>query len=61
MAKTIITIGREYCTGGNYIAEDVANALGIKLYDKELITMAAKPHHQAAGRGRPLRHSGPLR
>ena len=26
MAKTIITIGREYCTGGNYIAEDVANA-----------------------------------
>lgn len=41
MAKTIITIGREYCTGGNYIAEDVANALGIKLYDKELITMAA--------------------
>ena len=40
--KTIITIGREYCTGGNYIAEDVANALGIKLYDKELITMAAK-------------------
>ena len=40
--ETIITIGREYCTGGNYIAEDVANALGIKLYDKELITMAAK-------------------
>ena len=36
------TLGREYCTGGRYIAEDVANALGIKLYDKELITMAAK-------------------
>ena len=80
MAKTIITLGREYCTGGRYIAEDVANALGIKLYDKELITMAAKhsglseeavaasekrhtaePHHQAAGRGRPLRDPGPLR
>ena len=42
MAKTIITLGREYCTGGRYIAEDVANALGIKLYDKELITMASK-------------------
>ena len=42
MAKTIITLGREYCTGGRYIAEDVANALGVKLYDKELITMAAK-------------------
>ena len=38
MAKTIITLGREYCTGGRYIAEDVANALGIKLYDKELVT-----------------------
>ncbi len=42
MAKTIITLGREYCTGGRFIAQDVANALGIKLYDKELITMAAK-------------------
>ena len=42
MAKTIITLGREYCTGGRYIAKDVARALGIKLYDKELITMAAK-------------------
>ena len=29
MAKTIITLGREYCTGGRYIAEDVAKALGI--------------------------------
>ena len=42
MAKTIITVGREFCTGGRYIAEDVAKALGIKLYDKELITMAAQ-------------------
>jgi cytidylate kinase len=42
MAKTIITLGREYCTGGRYIAQDVADALGIKLYDKELITMAAR-------------------
>ena len=37
MAKTIITLGREYCTGGRYIAEDVANALGIKLYDDVVI------------------------
>jgi len=42
MAKTIITIGREYCTGGRFIAEDVARARGTKLYDKELITLAAK-------------------
>ena len=27
MAKTIITLGREYCTGGRYIAKDVARAL----------------------------------
>jgi len=42
MAKTIITLGREYCTGGRYIAKDVARALNLKLYDKELITLAAK-------------------
>ena len=28
MAKTIITLGREYCTGGRYIAKDVARAPG---------------------------------
>ena len=27
MAKTIITLGREYCTGGRYIAKDVALSL----------------------------------
>ena len=42
MAKTIITLSREYCTGGRFIAQDVADALGVKLYDKELITMAAR-------------------
>ena len=42
MANTIITLSREYCTGGRFIAQDVADALGVKLYDKELITMAAR-------------------
>ena len=42
MGKTIVTLGREYCTGGRYIAEGVAEALGVKLYDKELITLAAQ-------------------
>ena len=28
MAKTIITLGREYCTGGRYIAKDVAREIG---------------------------------
>ena len=38
----IITIGREYCTGGLDIARAVAGRLGVPLYDKELITLAAK-------------------
>ena len=31
MAKTIITLSREYCTGGRFIAQDVADALGVNL------------------------------
>lgn len=42
MAKCTITLGREFCTGGRGIAEKTAQALGIKFYDKELITLAAK-------------------
>ena len=42
MEKCIITVGREFCTGGFDIAEKVAQKLGIKMYDKELITLAAK-------------------
>lgn len=42
MGKVIVTIGREFCTGGRYIANDVANALGVKLYGRELIAMAAE-------------------
>lgn len=38
----IITIGREYCTGGLDIARAVAGRLGVPIYDKELITLAAK-------------------
>ena len=50
MANTIITLSREYCTGGRFIAQDVADALGVKLYDKELITMAARDCGRRAGR-----------
>ena len=42
MSNCIITLGREFCTGGYVVGEKVAEALGIKMYDKELITMAAK-------------------
>ena len=39
--KIIITIARQYGSGGREIGEKVAEKLGIKLYDKELITHAA--------------------
>lgn len=42
MKPCIVTIGREFCTGGQEIAQRVAEKLGVKLYDKELITLAAK-------------------
>lgn len=38
----IITIGREYGSGGREIGECVAKKLGIPFYDKEILTRAAK-------------------
>lgn len=39
---TIITIGREYGSGGHWIGKLVAEQLGIPLYNKELVDRAAK-------------------
>ncbi len=39
--KIIITIARQYGSGGREIGEKVAKMLGIPFYDKELITEAA--------------------
>lgn len=38
----IITIGREYGSGGREIGQAVAKALGISFYDKQIISLAAK-------------------
>jgi len=38
----IITIAREYGSGGRYIGEQIASILGIKLYDKNFIKQVAK-------------------
>ena len=38
----IITIGREYGSGGREIGQALAKRLGIAYYDKEIITLAAK-------------------
>lgn len=40
--KTVITIGREFGSGGREIGEKLAKMLGIPFYDKELISLAAK-------------------
>lgn len=42
MAKKIITIAREYGSGGRIIAQKVAEKLGIVYYDNEIIDLAAK-------------------
>ena len=39
--KIIITVARQYGSGGREIGEKIAKELGIPLYDKELITDAA--------------------
>ena len=39
--SSIITIGREYGSGGRQIGQEVANYFGIKCYDKELLEHAA--------------------
>ncbi len=38
----IITIGRQYGSGGRFIATKLAEELGIKFYDQELISKAAE-------------------
>ena len=38
----IITVGRQYGSGGREIGKKIADQLGIPFYDKELVEMAAK-------------------
>lgn len=40
--KSIVTIGRQYGSGGKEIGERLSKELGIPLYDKELLTLAAR-------------------
>ena len=35
--SSIITIGRQYGSGGRQIGQEIANYFGIKCYDKELL------------------------
>ena len=40
--KTILTIGRQYGSGGREIGQKIADHYGIKFYDKELLAHVAK-------------------
>lgn len=42
MAKRIITISREFGSGGRFIGEEVAKKLGMAYYDKEVINQIAE-------------------
>ena len=42
MSKRVITIGRQYGSNGHNIAKKLADKLGIRCYDKELLELAAK-------------------
>ena len=42
MAKRIITISREFGSGGRFIGEEVAKKLGLAYYDKNIISQIAE-------------------
>ena len=42
MAHTVITVGREYGSGGRLIAQKAAEALGIPFFDRSIINIAAE-------------------
>lgn len=42
MTKKIITISREFGSGGRFIGEEVAKKLGMKYYDKDIIGQIAE-------------------
>lgn len=41
-SDTVITIARQYGSGGHEIGEKLAQQLGVKFYDRELLTLAAQ-------------------
>ena len=42
MSKLLITISREYGSGGLLVGQELAEALGLPCYDKKLLTIAAE-------------------
>ena len=53
MDNFVITIARQYGSGGRTIGEELAKKLGISYYDKDIIRMASEEsgiHEQLFGR-----------
>lgn len=46
MKKTILTIGRQYGSGGREIGQKIAEKLGYPLYDKEKLLEIAEKERQ---------------
>ena len=42
MKKTIINIGRQFGSGGGFVAQAIGRTLGIKVWDNDLITKSAE-------------------
>lgn len=61
MSKKIITISREFGSGGRYLGEKIAKELGIAYYDKEIIDKVAEKtglsqkYIEQAGEGAPTK------
>ena len=52
MKKRIITISREYGSGGRFIGEEVAKKLGISYYDKDRLQSSQDFHRNISGKMR---------
>ena len=52
MDNFVITIARQYGSGGRTIGEELAKKLGISYYDKDIIRMASEESgiHEQIGR-----------
>ena len=49
MTNTIINVGRQFGSGGGYVAQAVGRKLGIPVYDNELISKAAEESGYSRG------------
>ena len=61
MGKRIITVSREFGSGGRFIGMEVAQKLGVKYYDKEMIGQIAEQSGFHRSISRKMRNCRPRR